>query len=171
MSLAEAGAAEITDRENATHETRLEVDKNANFCLIVASRYHLIIGAAQSKPPLRIARKTLTWDNMTAKVEIVKRLGEQAVLLPSLIAEALNANDRIKITPGPCYRRRRRMHRPWVGGAIFQAERMRRLVGPPIRSHYHWGPSLDGDRIAIPGVTLLLAGIPVDYGAMLAPSR
>jgi hypothetical protein len=34
---------------------------------------------------------------MTAKVEIVKRLGEQAVLLPSLIAEALNANDRIKL--------------------------------------------------------------------------
>lgn len=42
-------------------KTRLEVDKNANFCLIVASRYHSIIGAAQSKPPLRIARKTLTW--------------------------------------------------------------------------------------------------------------
>jgi hypothetical protein len=34
---------------------------------------------------------------MTAKVGIVKRLGEQAVLLPSLIAEALNANDRIKV--------------------------------------------------------------------------
>ena len=34
---------------------------------------------------------------MPAKVEIVKRLGEQAVLLPSLIAEALNANDRIKL--------------------------------------------------------------------------
>jgi hypothetical protein len=33
---------------------------------------------------------------MTAKVGIVRRLGE-AVLLPSLIAEALNANDRIKV--------------------------------------------------------------------------
>ena len=34
---------------------------------------------------------------MSAKVEIVKRLGEQAVLLPSLIADALNANDRDQV--------------------------------------------------------------------------
>ena len=34
---------------------------------------------------------------MTAKVGIVKRLGEQTVLLPALIAEALNANDRVKL--------------------------------------------------------------------------
>jgi hypothetical protein len=36
---------------------------------------------------------------MVVKVEIVRRLGEQSVLLPSLIAEALNANDRIKLRP------------------------------------------------------------------------
>ena len=34
---------------------------------------------------------------MVAKVEIVERLGESAVLLPSLIEEGLAANDRLKI--------------------------------------------------------------------------
>ena len=34
---------------------------------------------------------------MTSKAAIVERLGEKAVLLPSLIGEALAANDRIKL--------------------------------------------------------------------------
>lgn len=34
---------------------------------------------------------------MVAKVEVVKKLGERAVLLPALIEEALAANDRLKI--------------------------------------------------------------------------
>ncbi len=34
---------------------------------------------------------------MVAKVEIVEKLGERAVLLPALIEEALAANDRLKI--------------------------------------------------------------------------
>jgi hypothetical protein len=34
---------------------------------------------------------------VTSKAAIVERLGEKAVLLPSLIADALAANDRIKL--------------------------------------------------------------------------
>ena len=34
---------------------------------------------------------------MTSKAEIVERLGERAVLLPSLIGDALTANDLIKL--------------------------------------------------------------------------
>ena len=34
---------------------------------------------------------------MVAKVEIVERLGERAVLLPALIEAGLAANDRLKI--------------------------------------------------------------------------
>ncbi len=34
---------------------------------------------------------------MVAKVEIVERLGESAVLLPALIEQGLAANDRLKI--------------------------------------------------------------------------
>src|SRR5271157_5343698 len=34
---------------------------------------------------------------MTTKTEVVERLGENAVLLPSLIGDALAANDRIKL--------------------------------------------------------------------------
>ena len=35
---------------------------------------------------------------MTSKTAIVERLGEKAVLLPSLIGDALAANDRIKLS-------------------------------------------------------------------------
>ena len=34
---------------------------------------------------------------MTTKTEMIERLGETAVLLPSLIGDALTANDRIKL--------------------------------------------------------------------------
>jgi hypothetical protein len=34
---------------------------------------------------------------VTSKTAIVERLGERAVLLPSLIGDALTANDRIKL--------------------------------------------------------------------------
>ncbi len=34
---------------------------------------------------------------MVAKVEIVEKLGERAVLLPSLIEAALSANDQLKV--------------------------------------------------------------------------
>jgi len=88
-----------------------------------------------------IGPKTLTGGDMTAKVEIVKLLGEQAILLPSLIAEALNANDRIKLrltcsrSGGACIVSggRRAIS---AGGAAC-----RRLVGPPVRSHYCRGSS------------------------------
>jgi hypothetical protein len=53
---------------------------------------------------------------VTSKAAIVERLGEKAVLLPSLIGEALAANDRIKLRLSllqevPYTRRRRNMRR------------------------------------------------------------
>jgi hypothetical protein len=35
--------------------------------------------------------------DMTGKTEIVRELGEQALLLPTLLADALEANDRLKL--------------------------------------------------------------------------
>jgi uncharacterized protein Yka (UPF0111/DUF47 family) len=107
---------------------------------------------------------------MTAKVEIVKRLGEQAVLLPSLIAEALNANDRIKLRLTML--QAATAHASSVGSAApsLQAERHAAGLSDPQFDRIITGARrLDGDRIAIPGVTLLLAGIPVDMATMLAP--
>lgn len=34
---------------------------------------------------------------VTTKIEIVRQLGEQALLLPSLLSDALTANDRLKL--------------------------------------------------------------------------
>ena len=107
---------------------------------------------------------------MTAKVEIVKLLGEQAILLPSLIAEALNANDRIKLRLTML--QEAAAHASSVGGAApsLQAERHAAGLSDPQFDRIIAGARpLDGDRIAIPGVTALLAGIPVDMATMLAP--
>ena len=107
---------------------------------------------------------------MTAKVEIVKRLGEQAVLLPSLIAEALNANDRIKLRLTML--QEAAAHASSTGSAApsFQAERQAAGLSDPQFDRVITGARpLDGDRIAIPGVAGLLAGIPVDLATMLAP--
>jgi len=109
---------------------------------------------------------------MTAKVEIVKRLGEQAVLLPSLIAEALNANDRIKLTPdhatggdGACI----------VGGSAapsLQAERHAAGLSDPQFDRIITGARrLDGDRIAIPGVTPATGGHSRRYGDYAGANR
>ena len=107
---------------------------------------------------------------MTAKVEIVKRLGEQAVLLPSLIAEALNANDRIKLRLTML--QEAAAHASSVGSDApsLQAERHAAGLSDPQFDRIITGARLlDGDRIAIPGVAGLLAGIPVDMATMLAP--
>jgi len=62
------------------------------------------------------------------------------------------------------------MHRRWVARRHLSRQNgMRRLVGPQFDRIITGARRLDGDRIAIPGVTLLLAGIPVDMATMLAP--
>ena len=107
---------------------------------------------------------------MTAKVEIVKRLGEQALLLPSLIAEALKANDRIKLRLTML--QEAVAHASSVGSPApsLQAERGAAGMSDPQFDRLITGAHLlDGDRIAIPGVAGLLAGISVDMAAMLAP--
>jgi len=107
---------------------------------------------------------------MTAKVEIIKLLGEQAVLLPSLIAEALNANDRIKVRLTML--QEAAAHASSVGSAAptLQVERRASGLSDPQFDRIITGARLlDGDRIAIPGVAGLLAGIPVDMATMLAP--
>ena len=105
---------------------------------------------------------------MSAKVEIVKRLGEQAVLLPSLIADALNANDRVKL--------RMTMLQEAVAAAAgrpshsLDAERRDAGLSDPQFDRIVVGArALDQKHMAIPGVSALLAGVPDDIAAMLAP--
>jgi len=98
---------------------------------------------------------------MTAKVEIIKLLGEQAVLLPSLIAEALNANDRIKVRLTML--QEAAAHASSVGSAAPTLQVERRASGlsdPQFDRAITGARLLDGDRIAIPGVAGLLAAFP-----------
>jgi len=107
---------------------------------------------------------------MTAKVEIVKRLGEQAVLLPSLIAEALNANDRIKLRLTMLQEAAAHASSGGKAAPSLQAERHAAGLSAPQFDRIITGARLlDGDRLAAPGVTELLADIPVDMATMLAP--
>ena len=86
---------------------------------------------------------------MTGKTEIIKRLGEAAVLLPSLIGEALAANDRVK-------------------------ERFSRLQAAKAGAD-RTGAASSGVRavsathLALPGARAEIEGIAADLDAMLAP--
>ena len=105
---------------------------------------------------------------MTAKVGIVKRLGEQTVLLPALIAEALNANDRVKLRMSML----QEAASAASGGAAYSFSLERRAAGlsDPQFDHIVSGArSLGGERLEIPGASLLLSGACDDIAAMLAP--
>ncbi|HXY58495.1 MAG TPA: hypothetical protein VEH76_07930 [Methylocystis sp.] len=105
---------------------------------------------------------------MTVKVEIVRRLGEPSVLLPSLLAEALNANDRVKL--------RMTMLQEAASAAAGRSSRSfeteRRAVGLSDAQFDHFitgARAVGAERLAIPGVNALLAGALDDIAAMLAP--
>lgn len=105
---------------------------------------------------------------MTAKVEIVRRLGEQSVLLPTLIAEALNANDRVKL--------RMTLLQEAASAAAgrpahsFEEERRAAGLSDSQFDHIIAGARAVGpERLAIPGVTALLGGVSRDVAAMLTP--
>ncbi|PWR26049.1 hypothetical protein [Zavarzinia aquatilis] len=81
---------------------------------------------------------------MTVKSEIVERLGERAVLLPSLLSAALVANDRIK---GALSRLQDAVHGQGEGKA----------------------KALGGGQVLLPGLGALLSALADDLAAMLAP--
>lgn len=64
------------------------------------------------------------------KTQVVERLGEKAVLLPTLIGDALAANDRIKLRLSSC-RKRVRMRRRRTASRACSATSGRRRVSTP----------------------------------------
>jgi uncharacterized protein Yka (UPF0111/DUF47 family) len=121
-------------------------------------------GGRESAEPARTPETPV----MTAKVGIVKRLGEQSVLLPTLIAEALDANDRVKL--------RMTLLQEAASAAAgrptrsFEAERRAAGLSDAEFDHVVAGArALGSDRVAIPGATALLVGVSQDVAAMLAP--
>src|SRR5271157_5808843 len=107
---------------------------------------------------------------MVAKVEIVERLGERAVLLPALIEEGLSANDRLKIRLTMLQEAAAQVSEP--GRAAPSMERERRGVGltePMFNATISGARRIDAETFLAPGAEALAAGIASDLKAMMGP--
>ena len=107
---------------------------------------------------------------MTSKTEVVERLGEKAVLLPSLIGDALAANDRVKLRLSLLQEATAQAQTPSREPRSFRAERQAaRLDSPDFNSSVAGARALGPKRLFIPGAGKLVAGMTTDLSAMLAP--
>ena len=107
---------------------------------------------------------------MTTKTEVVERLGEKAVLLPSLIGDALAANDRIKLRLSLLQEATAQAQTPNRAPRLFRAERQAAgLAAPEFDSLVAGARALGPTRFFMPGANELLAGVGTDLSAMLAP--
>ena len=107
---------------------------------------------------------------MVAKVEIVERLGESAVLLPALIEEGLAANDRLKIRLTMLQEAAAQASSP--SRATPSLDRERRSVGladPAFNETVSAARPIDANAFLAPGAELLASGIARDLEAMMAP--
>ena len=107
---------------------------------------------------------------MVAKVEIIERLGEGAVLLPGLIEAGLAANDRLKIRLTLLQEASAQAATP--GRQASSTERELRSVGladPVFASTVSGARRIDADTFLSPGAEALAAGMASDLEAMLRP--
>ena len=107
---------------------------------------------------------------MVGKIEIVKSLGEGAVLLPALIASALEANDRLKIRLTLLQEASSRAADP--GRAPLSLDADRRSVGldaPAFDALVSGARAVDPQGFIAPGAALLAVGLAEDLRAMAAP--
>ncbi|MBV8189001.1 MAG: hypothetical protein JO339_17300 [Alphaproteobacteria bacterium] len=107
---------------------------------------------------------------MTEKNQIVHELGETSLLLPTLIADALAANDRLKL--GLTLLQEAGGHavdptRP--ANALAAERRATGLDDPQFDSTIAGAKLLGTDRLHVPGAQPLIAGLARDLGSMLAP--
>ena len=106
---------------------------------------------------------------MTSKTAIVERLGENAVLLPSLIGDALAANDRIKLCLSLLQEAASQAQMPDHKARQFEADTQAGLEHLAPDAFVAGARLLGPGRLLMPGVRALLAGLAGDLAAMLAP--
>ncbi|MBO0755511.1 MAG: hypothetical protein J2P54_06595, partial [Bradyrhizobiaceae bacterium] len=107
---------------------------------------------------------------MTSKTEIIQRLGEQAVLLPALLTEALAANDRIKLRLTLLQEATRHALHPDQKPPVLDAERRAAgLDGAPYDMTIAGARALSADRILVPGAHTLVRDLATDLSVMLQP--
>jgi hypothetical protein len=109
---------------------------------------------------------------MTAKAEIIERLGESAILLPDLIASALAANDRAKLRLTLLQAACAQAREPGRPARDFSAERRAAgLDDPAFDSTISGARDAADGVIAIPGAARLLEGLRADIEVMIAAVR
>jgi uncharacterized protein Yka (UPF0111/DUF47 family) len=107
---------------------------------------------------------------VTQKFEIIRQLGEQALLVPVLLSEALAANDRLKLRLTLLQEAANHVRRPGCAAHAHEAERRAAgLADPAYDATIAGARALSDDRIRVPGARPLLAGIAADLATMLAP--
>ena len=109
---------------------------------------------------------------MTAKVQIVAQLGEAKVLLPELLAAALDANNRAKVRMTLLQEAVAHAQNPASPPQTLDAERRAAGLDQPVfASTVKDAHAADGGRFAIPGARALLSGLYADIDTMMAPLR
>ena len=107
---------------------------------------------------------------MTSKAAIVERLGETAVLLPSLIGDALTANDQIKLRLSLLQEAAVHAQAPQRDARHFGPDKGAVGLAGFVLDTFVAGARLLGPgKLLIPGVRALLAGVANDLATMLAP--
>ena len=107
---------------------------------------------------------------MVAKVEVVKKLGERAVLLPALIEEALAANDRLKIRLTMLQEAGAQASEPSRSAPSMEREiRSVGLDSPAFSAAISGARRIDAESFLAPGAELLAKGIADDLTTMIKP--
>jgi uncharacterized protein Yka (UPF0111/DUF47 family) len=107
---------------------------------------------------------------MVGKIAIVESLGEQAVLLPSLIATALAANDRLKIRLTLLQEASAQASEPGRAPPSLASEtRAAGLDDSAFDAIFSGARPLDAGHFIAPGAAALAAGMAGDLAAMIAP--
>ena len=108
---------------------------------------------------------------MVAKVEIVEKLGERAVLLPALIEEGLAANDGLKIRLTMLQEAATLVSEPGRAAPSMEREQRRGvgLTDPIFNATISGARRIDDKTFLAPGAELLAAGMARDLPAMMAP--
>ncbi len=109
---------------------------------------------------------------MIAKVQIVEQLGEAQVLLPELLAAALDANNRAKVRLTLLQAAVAHAQNPASAPQTLDAERSAAGLDQPVfASIVRDARALNGSRVAIPGARALLSGLYADIDTMITPLR
>ena len=107
---------------------------------------------------------------MTEKSHIVRELGEGSLLLPGLLADALAANDRLKLSLTLLQEASAHAAHPGQPARSLAAERQSAgLADPQFDATVAGAQTLAPDRLHVPGAQALVAGLARDLGVMLAP--